>query len=299
MSGLPYGIDYLQNVVKQSLGNNEPGSESQSPSPEEDMGGGASGSMNGGAAMYGLPAQAQGVEQSQPQDNYGLGQMGPRFKAMLDQGGMGSVAGAVGPVAGAALSGVDSILPGASAAILGSRKQAGGKRDDFTDAGPPSNLNEYLARLGHYESKNNPLAYNKVSGASGMGQYLDKTWNNYGGYQSAKDAPPQVQFQRMMEDTVDRLKHNNGDLVKATLTHFLGAKGLQGVLQNPQKLYAPVNAANKDTTPYSYGAGILGDKVMKDWAMNQHMATGANEAASRATYNLPANDNATASMTAN
>lgn len=49
------------------------------------------------------------------------------------------------------------------------------------------------------ESNGNYGACNESSGACGKYQFLDSTWNNYGGYQSACDAPPAVQDQKARE----------------------------------------------------------------------------------------------------
>ena len=43
------------------------------------------------------------------------------------------------------------------------------------------------------ESNQDYNAYNSDSGASGAYQFIDSTWDGFGGYQSARDAPPHVQ----------------------------------------------------------------------------------------------------------
>jgi hypothetical protein len=46
------------------------------------------------------------------------------------------------------------------------------------------------------ESGGNPTAQNPRSSASGLWQFLTGTWNGYGGYPTAADAPPDVQNER-------------------------------------------------------------------------------------------------------
>ncbi|HVT41769.1 MAG TPA: transglycosylase family protein, partial [Acidimicrobiales bacterium] len=46
------------------------------------------------------------------------------------------------------------------------------------------------------ESHGNPTAVNSSSGASGKWQFMPGTWNNYGGYSSAAQAPESVQDAR-------------------------------------------------------------------------------------------------------
>lgn len=46
----------------------------------------------------------------------------------------------------------------------------------------------------------NYLAENHHSTASGAAQYLDSTWNDYGGYRRAMQAPPSVQEERFTAD---------------------------------------------------------------------------------------------------
>lgn len=47
--------------------------------------------------------------------------------------------------------------------------------------------------IGKYESGNNPKAQNRTTTASGYYQFVNGTWNGYGGYKRAKDAPLSVQ----------------------------------------------------------------------------------------------------------
>lgn len=54
-------------------------------------------------------------------------------------------------------------------------------------------LSGVAACIAKYESGGNPRAENPNSSASGLYQFIDGTWNNYGGYRRAKDAPVSVQ----------------------------------------------------------------------------------------------------------
>lgn len=47
--------------------------------------------------------------------------------------------------------------------------------------------------IGKYESGNNPKAQNGTTTASGYYQFVNGTWNHYGGYPTAADAPLSVQ----------------------------------------------------------------------------------------------------------
>lgn len=50
-----------------------------------------------------------------------------------------------------------------------------------------------LDEIARDESGGNYAAQNPKSSASGKYQVLDSTWDGYAGYESAKDAPPEVQ----------------------------------------------------------------------------------------------------------
>lgn len=49
------------------------------------------------------------------------------------------------------------------------------------------------------ESGGNPKAENPRSSASGLWQFLDSTWDHYGGYHHASDAPASVQNDKAVE----------------------------------------------------------------------------------------------------
>lgn len=75
--------------------------------------------------------------------------------------------------------------------------------------------------LRRVESGGNYQAKNKHTTASGAYQYTDGTWNNYGGYKSARYAPQAVQDARANEDLIKSLRKFNGDPFAVIANHML------------------------------------------------------------------------------
>lgn len=61
------------------------------------------------------------------------------------------------------------------------------------------NLSGIAACIAKYESGGNPTAENPNSSASGLYQFIDGTWNNYGGYSRAMYAPVSVQTEKFYQ----------------------------------------------------------------------------------------------------
>ena len=79
-------------------------------------------------------------------------------------------------------------LEAARSAHSGGRRSGGGGGGGTCAGSIPGNII-------YRESKCDPRAVNPRSGASGKYQALDSTWDGYGGYQHASDAPESVQDQ--------------------------------------------------------------------------------------------------------
>lgn len=79
---------------------------------------------------------------------------------------------------------------------------------------------QILELLRQTESHGNYQAKNPHTTASGAFQYINGTWNNYGGYSEARMAPRAVQDARMNEDLVRELHRYNGDPFKVIASHM-------------------------------------------------------------------------------
>ena len=73
------------------------------------------------------------------------------------------------------------------------------------------------------ESHGNYKAKSRWSSASGAYQFIDSTWNNYGGYKRAYLAPAKIQDQRMFRSLEQRFWDKDGDWEKVIAAHMYPA----------------------------------------------------------------------------
>ena len=88
-----------------------------------------------------------------------------------------------------------------------------------TVSGPVAVVLETIRTL---ESGGNYQAKAAGSTASGAYQFLDSTWNNYGGYQRAADAPAAVQDAKAAEHVTGILDAHDQDVTTVPVTWYIG-----------------------------------------------------------------------------
>jgi Transglycosylase-like domain. len=135
-------------------------------------------------------------------------------------------------------------------------------------------IDSFLAALRMSESGSfagNYTAHTNDPGhtASGAYQYVDGTWNHYGGYAHAWQAPKSVQDARARQDVTARLVLYGGDWERVAAAHFAGSGW---VAKHPDKStwdQNPVPGSNNPTVR------AYVNKVIKNAGGKQAIAAGA------------------------
>lgn len=117
----------------------------------------------------------------------------------------------------------------------------------ITDA----NLAPILATIRTLESGGDYTAQAAGSSASGAYQFVDGTWNNFGGYSRAVHAPAEVQDQKAAEMARSVLDDNDGDVGAVPVVWYIGHFPEPG---SSEWDIVPVPSAGNVLTPREYQA---------------------------------------------
>ncbi|MAT06284.1 MAG: hypothetical protein CL424_14700 [Acidimicrobiaceae bacterium] len=101
-----------------------------------------------------------------------------------------------------------------------------------------------LATIRDLESGGDYQADAAGSSASGAYQFIDSTWDGYGGFQRAKDAPASVQDAKAVELVSQIIERHGGDIAAVPIVWYLGH-------------LPPAGAAAWDSVPAPHAGNVL------------------------------------------
>jgi len=273
MNELPKASDYLKGLTESSTLGNDSNNEQENP--------------------------YVGPGQNSPAAAAPAATMGPRFQALADSAGMGGAARAVAPALSSATSAISPMIPAAAGAVAGaaegpsfnrfssylSQYRLQGKKD-FSKDDAPANIDDMMARVAMRESVGDHKALNAHTKAGGYFQYLPDTWAQHGGFNSATDAPPEMQYNRMLADLAGSLKRHSGDVPRALLEHYEGPGNTEKILKKPDLLYGVPGKYNGNETGYKRIASLIGEDRAAKWASDHQTKLGAAKAGLESVYNV-------------
>ena len=106
-----------------------------------------------------------------------------------------------------------------------------------------------LATIRALESGGDYAARARGSTASGAYQFLDSSWDGYGGYRRASDAPPAVQDAKAAANVTTILERNDGDISAVPVVWYIGHVPVSGSTEWDQ---VPAPEAGNRLTPRQY-----------------------------------------------
>ena len=155
----------------------------------------------------------------------------------------------------------------------------------------PVDVEIAMATIRQLESTNNYTIQSTTSSASGAYQYVHDTWNGYGGYENAYQAPASVQDERARGDILQIYQKHGNKLMNIPRIWYYG----ESIMDRPAELdRVPGGAGNRHTIrEYSYIWGRI--YVTK---YNESHGTNANSNSSTNT-NTNTNTNTSTNTTTN
>jgi murein DD-endopeptidase MepM/ murein hydrolase activator NlpD len=153
------------------------------------------------------------------------------------------------------LADVKTVLASTTALLLGVATLpavlANGDPPPLVACGIAGPVEAVLATIREVESGHDYRAQSPGSSASGAYQFLDSTWDGYGDYTHAKDAPPAVQDAKATELASSILERHRGDVAAVPVVWYLGHLPEPG---SPRWDTVPVPSAGNRLTPRQYQA---------------------------------------------
>lgn len=139
-----------------------------------------------------------------------------------------------------------------------------------------ANLATILATIRTVESGDNYTISTSGGGtASGAYKFVDGTWDSYGGYVRAKDAPPEMQDQKAAEMVRSILSDHDGDVTTVPVVWYLGHLPATG-------------DATWDTVPApEYGNSLTPREYQTKWMVEYRVQQGLGDAGGACSLGAP------------